>query len=228
MNNYKTWDDFFRDEREKDYFKDLWQTLEEEYASKSIYPKREDLFSCFSLCPIEKIKVVIIGQDPYHQNNQAHGLSFSVLPHVKIPPSLRNIYKELEADLEVKSPSHGYLVEWAKQGVFLMNTTWSVEEGKPGSHKKIGWQTFTKHVLQVLDQNTQPLVFILWGNHAIKISEVITNPKHYKIKSSHPSPLGARHGFFGSRPFSKANHFLKENGLEEIQWALSEPERRRM
>lgn len=221
MFDYQNWDDFLNGERAQSYFQDLWDQLEREYLSKKIYPRREHLFSCFSLCPLEQVKVVIIGQDPYHQENQAHGLSFSVLPGIKIPPSLRNIYKELEADLGVVPPNHGYLVDWAAQGVFLMNTTWSVEEGKPGSHQKIGWKIFTKHLLEFLNQREQPLVFILWGNHAMKISEVITHPRHHKIKSSHPSPLGARHGFFGSRPFSRTNQFLKSKDLKEIDWSLS-------
>ncbi|MBC1408598.1 uracil-DNA glycosylase [Listeria innocua] len=217
----KTWDEFLEQEEKQPYFIELMKAVSVAREEGNVYPTEEDMFSCFRLCPYDKVKVVILGQDPYHGPGQAHGLSFSVQKDVRIPPSLRNIYKELKSDLDIDPASHGYLAKWAEQGVLLMNTSWSVEEGKAGSHKKIGWATFTDHVLEELNNYDKPLVFILWGNHAIKAASGITNPKHLLIKGVHPSPLAASRGFFGSKPFSKTNEFLKENNRTPINWDLN-------
>lgn len=217
----KTWDEFLEQEEKQPYFIELMKAVSEAREEGNVYPTEEDMFSCFRLCPYDKVKVIILGQDPYHGPGQAHGLSFSVQKDVRIPPSLRNIYKELKSDLDIDPASHGYLAKWAEQGVLLMNTSWSVEEGKAGSHKKIGWATFTDHVLEELNNYDKPLVFILWGNHAIKAASGITNPKHLLIKGVHPSPLAASRGFFGSKPFSKTNEFLKENNRTPINWDLN-------
>lgn len=217
----KTWDEFLEQEEKQPYFIELMKAVSEAREEGNVYPTEEDMFSCFRLCPYDKVKVVILGQDPYHGPGQAHGLSFSVQKDIRIPPSLRNIYKELKSDLDIDPASHGYLAKWAEQGVLLMNTSWSVEEGKAGSHKKIGWATFTDHVLEELNNYDKPLVFILWGNHAIKAASGITNPKHLLIKGVHPSPLAASRGFFGSKPFSKTNEFLKKNNRTPINWDLN-------
>lgn len=216
------WQTFLDNEKKQDYFTTLMKFLDQEYASKHIYPPKEELFSCFSLCSYDNVKVVILGQDPYHQPNQAHGLSFSVHKGIKIPPSLRNIYKELKDDLDIDSPSHGYLVDWAKQGVFMMNAVMSVEEGKAGSHRKKGWETFCEHVMQELNHHPSPIVFVLWGNWAKEKGMLITNPHHHIITSAHPSPLSAYQGFFGSKPFSKINAFLTQDKLEPIHWKLED------
>lgn len=219
----KTWETFLNNERQEPYFKELLNKVAEARKTTTVFPSEEEMFSCFTLCPYDKVKVVILGQDPYHGVGQAHGLSFSVKPGVKVPPSLRNIYKELKADLNIDPPSHGYLEEWAKQGVLMMNTGWSVEEGKAASHKKFGWKQFTNRILTLLNEYPEPLVFILWGNHAIDVAKgLITNPKHLLLTGVHPSPLAARGGFFGSKPFSKTNEFLRNNHRGEINWKLRE------
>ena len=216
------WETFFSMEQQQEYYEDLMTFLNEEYRTKTIYPAKEDLFSGFRLCSYEQVKVVILGQDPYHEPGQAHGLSFSVKPGVKIPPSLRNIYKELKSDLDIDAPSHGYLIEWAKPGVLMMNAVMSVEAGKAGRHANRGWETFSDHVIMALDQHPLPIVFVFWGNWAKKKSALITQPQHKIITSAHPSPLSAFHGFFGSRPFSKINGFLTEHGRTPIDWHLEE------
>ncbi|WP_088809604.1 MULTISPECIES: uracil-DNA glycosylase [Listeria] len=216
----KSWSEFLEQEANETYFVELMEKVGAARRLGNVYPPEEDMFSCFKLCPYEKTKVVIIGQDPYHRAGQAHGLSFSVKPGQKIPPSLRNMYKELKTDLNIDAPNHGYLGGWAEQGVLMMNTSWSVQEGEAGSHKSYGWATFTKRVLAELNDYPEPLVFILWGNHAQKVAEGVTNPKHYLIKGTHPSPLAANGGFFGSQPFSKANDFLEKSGRGKIDWAL--------
>ncbi len=180
---------------------------------------REKLFSCFEACPLDQVKVVIIGQDPYHQPGQAHGLCFSVSPDTKLPPSLRNIYKERETDLQIPVSKQGYLQHWADQGVLMMNAVMSVEEGKPGSHRKFGWEIFTDHVIDMLNRQDQTIVYILWGNYAISKKCKVTNPMQYCLCSAHPSPLSAYHGFFGSRPFSRTNAILVEHGLAAIDWS---------
>lgn len=216
----KNWNEFLEKESKESYFIKLAEKVEEARRTTTVYPPKDEMFSCFMLCPYENVKAVIIGQDPYHGAGQAHGLSFSVKPGQKIPPSLRNIYKELKSDLNIDPPNHGYLEAWAKQGILMINTSWSVKEGKPDSHKNYGWKKFTDHLLEELNNYDKPLVFILWGNHAIEAAKGINNPKHLLIKSVHPSPLAARRGFFGSKPFSKTNEFLKSVGRDPIDWEL--------
>ncbi len=218
--NYKTWREFIEAQAEQSYFRKIMNFVDAERKIKDIYPERVDMFSCFAACPLDEVKVVIIGQDPYHGPGQAHGMSFSVRPGINLPPSLKNIFKELQADIGVPEPKSGYLYSWAEQGVLLMNTSWSVERGKPGSHAEIGWMEFSERVLQTLNLLDDPTVFILWGAHAQKVGSVITNPKHLKIASAHPSPFSANRGFFGSRPFSRANDFLVKNNRSPIDWNL--------
>ena len=192
--------------------------MDVEYQTQTVYPKRENIFKAFELTPFSDVKVVIIGQDPYHGENQAHGLCFSVLDGVKFPPSLRNIFKELQSDVGKEIPKSGQLDCWAKQGVLMLNTVLTVREGQPTSHKNKGWEIFTGKVIEKLNQKTQPIVFLLWGAHAEKIGEVVTNPIHKKLISVHPSPLSARRGFFGCRHFSKTNEILIKNGFSPIKW----------
>ncbi len=212
------WNKIIEKEQTKPYFKELMTFLDSEYQNKTIFPKREDIYNAFKLTPFEDVKVVIIGQDPYHDHNQAHGLAFSVLKGNKIPPSLRNIYKELHSDINFKIPNHGCLDHWATEGILLINTILTVEAHKPLSHKKKGWEIFSDHILQELAKDPKPKVFVLWGNNAIKKEILITNPNHLIIKTSHPSPLSARHSFFGSKMFSKVNEFLIDNKLEPINF----------
>ncbi|MDO4872281.1 MAG: uracil-DNA glycosylase [bacterium] len=216
----KTWREFIENEAAKPYFKALWQKVEHERQNKQVFPVREEIFSCFEKCPLEKTKVVIIGQDPYHGVGQAHGMSFSVKKDVKIPPSLQNIYKELQDDLGIAPANHGFLESWAEQGVLLLNTSFSVEKGQPASHADFGWMEFSEHILDFLNDFEKPLVLILWGAHAQKVGARITNPKHLKIESAHPSPFSARRGFFGSKPFSKTNKFLEQHGESPIDWRV--------
>lgn len=216
------WEKFFQQEQEQSYYQKLMTFLDQAYQEHVIYPLKEDLFSAFTYCPYETVKVVILGQDPYHQPMQAHGLSFSVRKGVKIPPSLRNIYKELKNDLGIEAPSHGCLIDWAKQGVFMINAVMSVEEGKAGSHRKKGWETFGDHVIEALNAHEEPIVFVFWGNWAKEKTKLITNPKHLILCAAHPSPLSAFQGFFGSKPFSKINAFLEEHHRGTIDWRLSE------
>ena len=216
------WDIWMEQEATLPYFQTLMKQLDEAYAHTTVYPKKEDLFFCFACCPYEAVKVVILGQDPYHEPNQAHGLCFSVKKGNPIPRSLSNIYKELHADLGIPIPSHGYLEEWARQGVLMMNTVMSVEKGKANSHRKLGWETFSDHVMTALNAHETPIVFILWGNAAMEKGKLITNPIHHLITSAHPSPLSASRGFFGSRPFSRCNAFLEKDGLSPIDWRISE------
>lgn len=218
----KNWEELFRQEEQKEYYRKLMQFLDEEYAQKTIYPPREDVFTCFTSCPLQDVKVVILGQDPYHQPQQAHGLCFSVKKGVPVPRSLKNIYRELKDDLGVDAPSHGCLLEWARQGVFLMNTVMTVREGEAYSHNKKGWEVFTDTVISVLNEQEQGIVFVLWGNHAQKKARLITGAQHRIIQSAHPSPLSASRGFFGSKPFSTINTCLKELGRTPIDWRLSE------
>ena len=218
----KNWEELFRQEEQKEYYRKLMQFLDEEYAQKTIYPPREDVFTCFTSCPLQDVKVVILGQDPYHQPQQAHGLCFSVRKGVPVPRSLKNIYRELKDDLGVDAPSHGCLLEWARQGVFLMNTVMTVREGEAYSHNKKGWEVFTDTVISVLNEQEQGIVFVLWGNHAQKKARLITGAQHRIIQSAHPSPLSAARGFFGSKPFSTINTCLKELGRTPIDWRLSE------
>ena len=214
------WKDYLASEFESDYYLNLRKFLVSEYNSKVIYPNMYDIFNALHYTSYKDTKVVILGQDPYHGPNQAHGLSFSVNPGVKTPPSLVNIYKELHTDLGCYIPNNGYLKKWADQGVLLLNTVLTVREAEANSHKNKGWEHFTTKIIKVLNQKDTPVVFILWGNNAISKESLITNPKHFIIKSVHPSPLSASRGFFGSKPFSKANDFLISTNQKPIDWQI--------
>lgn len=214
------WNEKLKDEFEKPYYKKLRENLKKEYQTQTVYPGMYDLFNAFHKTAFDDVKVVILGQDPYHGPGQAHGLSFSVLPGAKVPPSLKNIYKELEADLGCPPVDHGYLGSWADQGVLLLNASLSVRAGQANSHQFLGWEEFTDNVIRMLNDREKPVIFILWGNNARKKKSMITNPNHHIIESTHPSPFSANNGFFGSRPFSKANAFLEADGLEPINWCL--------
>ena len=200
-------------------FKKFYQSILDLYTKKTIFPAKENIFNALKLTDYNDVKVVIIGQDPYHGIGEAHGLSFSVLDGVKIPPSLQNIYKELEDDLHIKPKASGNLTGWAKQGVLLLNAVLTVEKDKASSHKGLGWELFTDYIIKKLNTKEDPIVFILWGNFAKEKKKYITNPKHLVITSAHPSPFSAYNGFFGSKPFSKTNQFLKENKKEPIDWS---------
>lgn len=219
---YNQWDSLLEEEYKKPYYGELWNYLEEEYENNTIYPIKEDLFSALKYTDYKDVKVVILGQDPYHGPGQSHGLAFSVKPGIKTPPSLRNIYKELNADLGCYIPNNGYLEKWAGQGVLLLNTSFSVRGGEANSHRKIGWEIFTDNIIKLLNKRQDPIVFILWGNNAIRKGELITNPQHHILKSVHPSPLSANRGFFGTKPFSKTNDFLKNIGKEPIDWQIED------
>ncbi len=212
------WDEILADEWEKPYYKQLRAFLKKEYSTRRIYPHMNDIFNALKHTSFEETKVVIIGQDPYHGEGQAHGLCFSVKQGVAFPPSLRNIFKELNSDVGKEIPAHGELTDWAKQGVLLLNNVLTVQEGNPASHKGMGWEIFTDRVISELNRKETPVVFLLWGAHAQKKAEIITNPIHKKLMSVHPSPLSASRGFFGCRHFSKTNEILKVNGLKEIIW----------
>lgn len=216
------WAEHLENEFQKDYYLKLRQFLLEEYKTKQIYPDMYDIFNALHYTPYEAVKVVILGQDPYHGPKQAHGLSFSVQKGVKIPPSLQNMYKELQSDLGCHIPHHGYLKSWADQGVLLLNTSLTVEAGKANSHQKIGWHIFTDQVISALNERTEPVIFILWGNNARNKKRLITNPQHAFIESAHPSPLSAHNGFFGSKPFSKTNDLLTAWGKEPINWQIED------
>ena len=201
-------------------FKKFWNLIKKEYETKTIYPAFDNIFNALKLTPYSKVKVVIIGQDPYHGEGEAHGLSFSVLDGVKIPPSLVNIFKELKNDLGIDAPSSGNLTKWAESGVLLLNNALTVEKDKANSHQKIGWNLFTDYIIKILNQKETPIVYILWGRNAQSKEVLITNQNHFIIKSAHPSPLSASNGFFGSKPFSKANHYLEEKNIDPINWHL--------
>ena len=214
------WDLHLKDEFENEYFLKIKEFVDEEYGSKTIYPPYDEIFNAFRLTPLSNVKVVILGQDPYHEKGQAHGLAFSTPEGRPIPRSLKNIFKEITAEYGYPIPDSGCLEPWAKQGVFLLNTVLTVEDGNANSHSKCGWQTFTDNVIKVLNTQTQPIVYMLWGKQAEKKKELITNPNHLVLISSHPSPFSARRGFFGCNHFKLANEFLKENKKEEIDWSL--------
>lgn len=220
INITNDWQHFIEEEKQKEYFKKLTHFLKNERLEHRIYPKETDVFSAYRLTSFNDTKVVIIGQDPYHGENQAHGLCFSVLPNNKVPPSLRNIYKELKADYGCDIPDHGYLISWAKQGVLMINSVMTVRAGEANSHKNKGWEKFTTAVIKRINQKKSPTAFILWGNYAQKYEKYLDNPKHLIIKSYHPSPLSASRGFFGTRPFSRVNTYLKSNDTDPIQWCL--------
>lgn len=214
------WLNPLQSEFRKDYYKKLYYKVKEEYAHYPVYPPSEEIFSAFHLTPLAKTKVVIIGQDPYHEPGQAHGLSFSVKPGVEVPPSLVNIYKELNSDLGIPIPNHGYLVPWAEQGVLMLNAILTVRAHQALSHKGFGWEQFTDAVIEALNQQNRPIVFMLWGKPAQMKGEKLDNPKHLVLKAPHPSPLSAYRGFFGCRHFSRANAFLEANGETPIHWQL--------
>lgn len=216
------WLEALKDEFKKDYYKQLFEKVNEEYRTRLIFPPANDIFNAFHLTPLKDVKVVILGQDPYHGNNQAHGLCFSVKPEVEIPPSLVNIYKELHDDLGCTIPDHGYLVKWAKQGVLMLNTVLTVRAHQANFHRGIGWEEFTDAAIRVLNTQDRPIVFILWGRPAQMKKAMLNNPKHLILEAPHPSPLSSYRGFFGSRPFSKTNQFLEANGVEPIDWQIDE------
>lgn len=216
-----TWTDLLSEEKNKPYFKSILAFIEKERkANKDIYPPQNEIFQAFKETPLDKVKVVLLGQDPYHGPGQAHGLSFSVQPGVRLPPSLRNIYQELQNDLNIPPATHGCLTAWARQGVLLLNTSLSVERGKPQSHAQIGWTTFTDHVIRQLNNYPKPLVFLLWGAHAQSKQVFLDSPNHLVLTAPHPSPFSAHRGFLGCRHFSKTNAFLQQQGQSIIQWAL--------
>lgn len=201
-------------------FKKFINIINNEYRTKTIFPKKNNIFNALKLTPYKNVKVVIVGQDPYHGINEAHGLSFSVQKGIKIPPSLKNIYKELENDLGIKPSDFGDLTKWAEEGVLLLNAVLTVEKDKPASHKGLGWELLTDFIIKELNKKDEPIVFILWGNFARSKKYFITNKKHLVIESTHPSPFSARNGFFGSKPFSKTNKFLIKNNIKPINWQL--------
>lgn len=214
------WLEPLRPEFGKEYYKELYLKVRDEYTRYPIYPPSEDVFNAFDFTPLHKVKVVILGQDPYHEEGQAHGLCFSVKKGVDIPPSLVNIYKELNDDLGCYIPNHGYLKKWADQGVLLLNTVLTVRAHAAHSHKGIGWEQFTDAAISVLNQQDRPIVFLLWGKPAQEKAAMLTNPNHLILKAPHPSPLSAYRGFLGCRHFSSANAFLQKNGLDPIDWQI--------
>ena len=214
------WDNILQEEYKKDYFKKIVSFINKEYKEKTIYPPKSRILRALSLTDYDNVKVVILGQDPYHGDKEANGLAFAVSDGIKLPPSLKNIYKELDSDLKIPPSNKGNLECWAKEGVLLLNAVLTVEKDKAASHKNIGWEQFTDAIIKKINEKETPVVFILWGNFAKSKKIYITNKKHYIIESSHPSPFSANYGFFGSKPFSKTNKYLKQNGLKEIDWCL--------
>ena len=215
-----SWDEILKDEYQKDYFKNIAMFINKEYREKTIFPPKSNILRAFKLTDYDNVKVVILGQDPYHGINEANGLAFSVSKGVRLPPSLQNIYKELYNDLGITVSTNGDLEKWAREGVLLLNSVFTVEKDKPASHKNIGWEQFSDEVIKKVNEKTTPVVFILWGNFAKSKKSLITNPKHLVLESSHPSPFSCNYGFFGSRPFSKTNKFLKEHNLKEIDFTV--------
>ena len=215
------WDEILENEFKKDYFYNLLKFVQGEYARKTVYPPKKEVFKAFRYTPYHNLKVVILGQDPYHGEGEAEGLSFSVKDGIRKPPSLVNIFKELQNDLGYDIPKSGSLVPWAKQGVLLLNTVLTVIKDQAASHKDIGWEQFTDEVIKIINKKEEPVVFILWGGFARSKKKLITNPKHLIIESAHPSPLSAYHGFFGSKPFSKTNDFLIKNKIKPINWKIN-------
>ena len=212
-------------EFKKPYYKDLYKKVLEEYRSRQIFPPADDIFNAFHLTPLSQVKVVILGQDPYHNVGQAHGLCFSVKPDVDIPPSLVNIYKELHDDLGCYIPNNGYLVKWAKQGVLMLNTVLTVRAHMANSHRGMGWEQFTDAAIRALNRQDRPIVFILWGRPAQQKEKMLDNPNHLILKAPHPSPLSAYQGFFGSKPFSQTNAFLEKHGETPIDWQIENIEK---
>ena len=207
-------------EFKKEYYKKLYETVKQEYQTREVYPEPDDIFNAFAFTPRSRVKVVILGQDPYHEPGQAHGLCFSVKPDVAIPPSLVNIYQELHEDCGCYIPNNGYLKKWADQGVLLLNTVLTVRAHAANSHKNIGWEEFTNAAIRILNEQDRPIVFLLWGRPAQMKKAMLNNPKHLILEAPHPSPLSAYRGFFGCKHFSKANEFLKANGVEPVDWQI--------
>ncbi len=216
------WQQPLEGEFKKPYYKDLYKKVLEEYRSRQIFPNPDDIFNAFHLTPLKDVKVVILGQDPYHNDGQAHGLCFSVKPDVEVPPSLVNIYKELQDDLGCRIPNNGYLVKWAKQGVLMLNTVLTVRAHQANSHRGIGWEQFTDAVIRAVDAQDRPIVFLLWGRPAQMKKSMLHNPKHLILEAPHPSPLSAYRGFFGCKHFSQTNAFLEKNGLAPIDWQIED------
>lgn len=208
------------EEFKKPYYKKLYETVKQEYETRQIFPAPDDVFNAFQFTPLHKVKVVILGQDPYHGDGQAHGLCFSVKPDVAVPPSLVNIYQELKEDLGCYIPDNGYLKKWADQGVLLLNTVLTVRAHNANSHRNIGWEEFTDAAIRTLNEQDRPIVYLLWGKPAQTKKKMLKNPKHLILEAPHPSPLSAHRGFFGCRHFSKTNEFLKDRGLEPIDWQI--------
>lgn len=219
MNHFKN---IIEEESKKDYYIKLHDFIENEYKTKAIYPPKENIFFALKNTPYEYVKVVIIGQDPYHGEGEAHGMCFSVNPGIKIPPSLQNIYKEIRRDLGCKIPNNGYLLKWARQGVLMLNAVLTVEKDKPASHQGKGWEIFTDRIIEEINKKDTPVVFLLWGNFAKQKASIITNPKHLILTSSHPSPFAVRYGFDGCSHFSKTNKFLIENNMAPIDWQIDD------
>lgn len=216
------WLPALKDEFGKDYYKKLFSFVKEEYSTHVIYPPADDIFNALHLTPLKDVKILILGQDPYFNEKQAHGLCFSVQPGVDIPPSLQNIYAELETDLGCKIPNNGYLTKWAKQGVLLLNTVLTVRAHQPNSHQGKGWEYFTDAIIQKVNEQDRPIVYMLWGKPAQSKMKMLNNPKHLILTAPHPSPLSAYRGFFGCKHFSQANEFLKKNGVEPIDWQIED------
>lgn len=214
------WAKYLKPEYGKPYYKELYLKINEEYRTHKIFPPAEDIFNAFHLTPLHNVKAVILGQDPYHNDGQAHGLCFSVKPPVDPPPSLVNIYQELHDDLGYYIPNNGYLTKWAEQGVLMLNTVLTVRAHQANSHRGIGWEEFTDAAIRILNEQDRPIVFILWGRPAQMKEKMLNNPNHLILKAPHPSPLSAYRGFFGSKPFSKTNQFLEEHGIEPIDWQI--------
>ena len=214
------WQEVFKPEYKKPYYKKLYDFINEEYSRYTVYPPGDDIFNAFHLTPLSKVKVVIIGQDPYHEPGQAHGLCFSVKQGVDIPPSLQNIYKELHDDVGFEIPNHGCLTSWAEQGVLLLNAVLTVRAHVAASHQNKGWEEFTDAVIRAVNEVNRPIVFLLWGSFARSKSKMLTNPNHLVLEAPHPSPLSAYRGFFGCRHFSRANAFLTEHGEEPVDWTI--------
>lgn len=214
------WLEPLKPEFKKPYYEKLYAKVKEEYSTNLIFPPADDIFNAFDFTPLSEVKVVILGQDPYHGDGQAHGLCFSVKPDVDVPPSLVNIYKELQSDLGCYVPNHGYLEKWAKQGVLLLNTVLTVRAHQANSHRGIGWEEFTDAAIRILNEQDQPIVFLLWGKPAQSKKSMLHNPKHLILTAPHPSPLSAHRGFFGCKHFSQTNEFLKEQGLSPIDWQI--------
>ena len=217
MNHFK---DIIEEESQKDYYKKLHEFVYKAYEEHTIFPDKKNIFAALKYTPYENVKVVILGQDPYHGLGEAHGMAFSVCPGIKIPPSLQNIYKELHEELGCYIPNNGYLMKWARQGVLLLNSVLTVQKDLPASHRGIGWEAFTDKIIEEVNKKEDLVVFMLWGNFAKSKASLITNSKHLVLTAAHPSPFSARYGFFGCNHFKKANEFLKENGREPIDWQI--------